>query len=268
MNTLNETLIHLGMSKNEAHIYEILSMKPGLTVYQIAMELQLSRSSVYPLVEGMVRNGYLVLSKEDKDKYHALDKETLLKMLSSRHQVALEEASKMLDELPIVSERESTVNVVGYETILAKAKTMIESAQNEIIMNTDLDIEVFHNDLEQALQREVRVILFSFRKQTTTLPIEIYSHDYVIQEANRLMLVIDEDKTLAASVTPTRDEWLGIVSNNPFLVRLHSEHIHHDIYLLKFREKLGKNLFELHPDIFLGTRNERGVRHGKKPIEK
>jgi hypothetical protein len=55
------------------------------------------------------------------------------------------------------------------------------------------------------------------------------------------MLVIDYDKTLIASNLESPD-FVGTFTENRLLSHIVSEHIHHDIYLLKLKQKYNRNL--------------------------
>ena len=71
---------------------------------------------------------------------------------------------------------------------------------------------------------------------------------------NRLMLVADMETALIGTALPG-EEFFGTFSRNRLLVRLVAEHIHHDIYLLRLRGKMGAD--PVSPDILLGTKLER-----------
>ena len=74
------------------------------------------------------------------------------------------------------------------------------------------------------------------------------------------MLVVDYKQTLVADIYDERPIWLGVLTNNPLMISIVNEHIHHDIYLLLFEEKNGTSLFDDHK---LDTLMEK-ERHVKK----
>jgi sugar-specific transcriptional regulator TrmB len=265
METTINLLMKLNFSRNEAVVYYYLLENPGMTVYQIAKDLNLSRSSIYPIVEKLYLEGVLLLENKDKDLYYAEDPSALLKNLSVGYEENIKTAKKALKQVFKKAERETYLNFVSYNAMIAKAKTMLLSAQKEVYINTDLDCQVFDDEFKVLEENKVRVIYFSFKKSTYKRSnVEIYSHGYEFSEPNRLMLVVDYEFVLVGNINLLRDEWLGTFTNNPLMVRIISEHIHHDIYLLKIEQKLGTNLFEMHPDIFLGTINEKGINDGEE----
>jgi len=263
METAINLLIKLNFTRNEAQVYYYLLENPGMTVYQIAKDLTLSRSSIYPIVEKLYHEGALLLENKDKDLYYAEDPSALLKNLSSNYENNIKVAKKALNSVSKKVERETYLNIVSYEALIAKAKSMLDNAQTEVYINTDIDPSVFDKEFQNLETRQVRVIFFSFKKTSYKRSnVEIYSHNYSFEGANRLMLVVDYQLVLVGNINLERDEWLGTYTNNPLMVRIISEHIHHDVYLLKFKLKLGTNLFEMHPDIFLDTMNEKGIKNG------
>ena len=50
-------------------------------------------------------------------------------------------------------------------------------------------------------------------------------------------------------------EWAGTVSNNALFIKILCEHIHNDIYLLKLKERYGKEIY--HSSLRLNTDFER-----------
>jgi hypothetical protein len=182
----------------------------------------------------------------------------MLLQIEERFSSALKAVQPMLSSITEKSKRDNFVNLLNRDAIIAKTKAMMNQANKEIVMNTDLDLEIFEKEIKDMIDRKVRVIIFSFRKLNHYKGIELYSHGYDIQCCNRIMLVVDTDQVLVASGNYNQDEWIGTHTDNIFMSKIIYEHIHHDIYLLRIKEKLGINLFEMHPDILINSMNERG----------
>jgi len=265
MEKITSLLMNLNFSRNEAQVYEFLLENPGMTVYQIAKALNLSRSSIYPIVEKMYEEGTLLLENKEKELYYSEDPNALMIRLASTYTKNVVLAKDALEQVSEKSKRETYLNVIGYDALVAKAKALLLAAKKEVYINTDIDFVEFDQEIKTLLSNEVRVIYFSFKTLPTNISgLEVYSHGFDMKNPNRLMLVVDYDKVLVGNINSSRDEWMGTYTNNPLMVRIISEHIHHDVYLLKIKEKLGMNLFEMHPDIFLGTLNEKGINRGGK----
>jgi len=255
MQTLETALAKLNFSHHESAVYLYLLEHPGRTVYQIARDLSLSRSTAYPVVAKLFSDGAVLMeSAAEKDAYYAEEPATLL----SRIRAGMNETIGFLaHELPKTTakpERDVFATIVGYDSVIARAKELMRSAQKEIYMNTDLDIGLFRDEFAFLATKGVRVIVFSFHLQRA-FPgmVEFYTHGLPGFCHSRLMLVADGKQSMLANLNEARGEWAGTVSSNVLFTKVVAEHIHHDIYLVRITETQGKNPFEEHPEILLGT---------------
>ncbi|MBU1144492.1 MAG: hypothetical protein KJ971_01370 [Firmicutes bacterium] len=263
METAINALTKLFFSRNEALIYIYLLENQGETVYQIAKSLNLSRSSIYPIMDKFYQEGVVMLENGEKDRYFPLEPEILLEKLKSTYEKNIDSTAKILQKITPKNQRETYLNLINFDAIISKAKAMLLSATDEVYINTDLDLTLFDKEFELLEKKKIRVIVFSFKKYDYKRQnIELYSHELTSLSCNRLMVVVDYKNVLVANVNDPELEWMGTFTNNPLMVRIISEHIHHDIYLLKFKQKLGIDLFKMHPDIFLHTLNEKGLMNG------
>jgi len=259
MQTLENALSKLDFSRNEAAVYLYLLENPGRTVYQIARDLSLSRSTAYPVVAKLFNEGAVVMeSADEKDSYHAVEPATLLSRIREKVDETIAFLAEELPKTTAKPERDLFANLVGYEPVIARTKELMRSATKEIYLNTDLDIGLFRNEFADLATSGVRIIVFSFNLQRD-FPgvIELHSRALPGFGRSRIMAVADGKSVLLANRNPARDEWVGTTSSNALLAKVVSEHIHHDIYLLEIAEKYGKDPFREHPDILLGTLTER-----------
>lgn len=58
------------------------------------------------------------------------------------------------------NDREFIYNVSGFDNLHQKAKEMLSSAEYEVYLNTDFDLHFLKNEICEALNRHVRVIVF------------------------------------------------------------------------------------------------------------
>ncbi|AUV33722.1 cymJ protein [Escherichia coli] len=136
------------------------------------------------------------------------------------------------------NDREFIYNVSGFDNLHQKAKEMLSSAEYEVYLNTDFDLHFLKNEICEALNRHVRVIVFSFNKLITPDPrVELYyrfNHEEEYYPSHRFMLVVDMKTVMVFS---QRAESLGLFSNNRLLINIIAEHIHSDIYLTKYQQQ-------------------------------
>ena len=81
MDEMLSNLQKIGFTKLESEIYLDLIKNSGLTGYQIAKNLNISRSSVYPTLDAMYKKGYILLVQGDAQTYVAEDSEVLISRL-------------------------------------------------------------------------------------------------------------------------------------------------------------------------------------------
>jgi HTH-type transcriptional regulator, sugar sensing transcriptional regulator len=255
MESLVEELKKLHFTDLEASIYITLISHRQLNGSQIAKLLHISRSSVYAALEKLKQKGVIFLLPGDQNIYKAQDPATLVETLTSEFIESARIVKEKFSDLEVLHDEDQYWNISGYKNFIQKTKELISRAKQEIYMNTNLDLLVFKKELLQARKKNVRIILFSFEElDTEDLSIEYYSqHDFYRCPDKRMMLVIDNKHSLIANATKTNDV-IGTFTSNSLLVSIVAEHIHHDIYLMKLREKYKTEIVT--NDIQLGTLNE------------
>ena len=239
MDDIIEYLCRIYFTKLEAQIYVNLLQNQGLTGYQIAKNLNVSRSSVYPALENMYKNGVVLLVKGDAVSYIAENPSVLLGKLKKNFEDNANILEQKLAKINSSSSEERFVNIQGESSIIAKAKDLILKAEKEIIMNIDGDIHIFDDEIKEANKKGVRVIVFSFADLNTDgLDVESYFHQNFVANGlfpNRIMLVVDNITTLVADNNKKRKNSIGTITDNELMVSIITEHIIHDIYMLLYR---------------------------------
>ena len=157
------------------------------------------------------------------------------------------------------------MNIKGEKNVIEEVKKMLESAEKEIYLNTNYDLDLFKEELKSLKERDIRIILFSFHNldlDGLENLVEFYHHDKKEgqNEEKRMMLVVDEEEVLIAN-KKINGELIGTLTKNNLLVSIVSEHIHHDIYLLKLKEKYGEDLVD--EEIKLNSHFEKTTTLGK-----
>lgn len=253
-----ELLKSIHFTETEATIYVHLLKNPGLTVFQISKDLHLSRTSIYSTIDQMYEKGILLLENGSKDLYFAEDPNALLSKLAKIYQKNIDDLKKTMSSIDSGVNREPYLNIIGYFNILGKIRTMLYGAEKEVYMNTDMELEQFDDCFSHLERKGVDVYIFSFRdtdyKRTN---VHIFTHKYKPSLQTRMMLVIDMNSVLVANHLVDRDEWMGTITKNDLMVNIITEHIHHDIYLLRLKNKLNQSLFELYPDLGISSKFER-----------
>ncbi|MCM1990754.1 TrmB family transcriptional regulator [Oceanirhabdus seepicola] len=258
MDNLINKLEKLNFTKTESKVYLSLLKHGDMSGYQIGKVLGLSRSSVYSALDTLYAKGAITLLPGDAKIYSPRNPNDLIENIKDDFNNSANQLMDDLKNIQLKEINEGYMNIKGKKNIVSKMSEMIKKSTKEIYMNTDFDVELFKNDLAEAINRGVRVVIFSFSALNfERIPLEFYSHGIRVCECGantRLMLVIDYEEVLIASKGIDED-YIGTFSFNKLLVQITSEHIHHDIYLMKLKEKYGEDLFD--ESIVLNTLMEK-----------
>lgn len=256
--TIVDKLKSLYFSEIEATIYVYLLQNPGQTMYQITTGCHLTKLQTVDAVESMVKKGILLLENGIKDLYYSEKPTDLLNQLKTRY---IKQTDMLVNDLTHLSQnyhQEPYLNYHGYDDIIGQARTMIYEAKEDIYINTDLDISLFDDAFTFLEQKGVDIFIFSFRAQTSKrMNVSIFSHEYDAMEPTRLMMVVDMKKVMIANRHPLTHKWSATTTKNELMINIITEHIHHDMYLYKIKKTEQKHLFELYPDLFVGTQFEK-----------
>lgn len=247
MNRIVDNLINLGFSRTEAEVYFTLLQESDMTGYQIAKRLNVSRSSVYNSLDSLYRKGAVVLIPGEVNIYRPENPEILLDNIKNK---LVQSSSTLLDEIAKLKPNNKInryINIDGLDNLIFKSKELLKTAASEVIINTDFDISIFSDEIDTLINRGVRVIVFSFDDLKVSNPkVEIYSHKRDINDEykrNRIMLVVDMKTTLVGG-RDGYNTFIGTYTDNKLFTSIVSEHIHHDIYLLRLKENDDRVIFD------------------------
>lgn len=247
MDEIISLLEKLNFSKTEAAVYINLLKNSSLNGYQVAKNLNMSRSSVYSALDNLYKKGIVFLLPGNSQMYKAENPSVLTNKMKNDFVETADLLETKLKQIEISDSEERYLNIEGYENIISKVKELLLTAEKEVYINTDFDLNKFGKEFAELNERNVRVIVFSFSKsEVKNLPIEIYTHGNVqcVGKETRIMLVVDCKRTLVADRRPQREEFMGAFTDNILFASIVSEHIHNDIYLLKLKNKYKKDLFD------------------------
>ena len=265
--TMEEELIKkletLNFNKIEAKVYIELVQSNELNGSQIAKKINASRSSVYLALDNLYKRGCVYLISGDTNMYIAEKPDILIEKMKSNFE---ESANTIKDELLKLEQgdiQKNYYNLSGTQNFINKAKELLLYAEKEVYINTCIDLEIFKSEFDILDKKGVRIIVFTYKHMDVdNLPIELHYHSI---EANsevenkenevRLMMVVDLNYTLICSANSENEEMTGTFTENKFLANIVSEHIHHDIYLLKLKEREGKELIDA--EILIGSLLEK-----------
>jgi sugar-specific transcriptional regulator TrmB len=246
MDHLIENLRLFNFSDMEAGIYLCLLKNQKLNGSKIAKILNKPRTSVYMSLDSLYKKGAVFMLPGEPVYYKPQDPKILIASLKETYNTSLNLLEKELENFDIYSSEDQFWNLKGYSNILAKTKEILATAEKEVFINTNLDIQLFTDVLKELTERDIRIIVFSFHKlDLQGIKAESYYNPRKVIEDpyQRLMVVVDEKKVIIASGNEM-GEYLATFSENFFLVSIILEHIHNDIYIYEMDKKYGNHLLD------------------------
>lgn len=256
-------LEQLNFNKIEARVYVVLLKHGELNGSQIAKIINSSRSSVYLALNNLYKRGIVYLIPGNTNMYRAENPEILVKKMTDDFKETTSSLKKDLLSLEKGDTEKNYYNLSGTKNFINKAKEILLYAKKEVYINTCLDLEIFKKEFEILKTRGVRIIVFTYAKlDKGDLPIELYMHPINNYDESkdkkdeiRLMMVVDLNHTLVCSTKDKNVEMSGIFTEHQLLANIIAEHIHHDIYLLRLKQKYKKEIVD--NDILLNSLLEK-----------
>ena len=279
-------LMEMGLSNMEGRVYVELLSKDSAGGYQIAKEMGVARSCVYPALESLCSKGFASVIPGEPVLYMAVKPEEVFPAkVNSFKEAALFAEEELKKIVPQERDKNLYVNIHGLTNIVRRTNEIISSAKKEILISAEIEMAPFLNSLKEAVTRGVRIVIFSWGK----LDLKDLKCDYFTGEREpqfqvdkRLLIVADAGICLTASnnfsvfsysseiysaskIPAGEKDFLAMTSHNRLIVNIVMEHIHFDIYLRKLRQKTGGEVIT--PDIQIGSLMEKGLGCSRKKIK-
>jgi sugar-specific transcriptional regulator TrmB len=245
-NKIQNLFVNLGNSILEADIYVALLEEPNINGSKLAKKINISKPSVYLALDKLEKKGYIYKNTDKVKTYVAKNPDLLIHDLTQSFE---SDTNQLKDELakveiPYGTKHFYTIN--DRQHIFSKIKTMINIARTEILINTNIPLSTFKNELKNAYNRGVRILVFSF-EDIHDVDIEI---EYFLKENysninvhfyDTFTMVIDSDQTITYSTLTGQDR--GIYNEYKDLKNIIENFITLDIYIQQI-EKLYPNIFK------------------------
>lgn len=241
MDDIINYLMNFGFSQHEADIYLKLLQLGKASGYKISKELQISKSTIYKVLDNMYKNGYIFMISGNTTEYEVKPPKLLFKDLEKKFSSNLKGLKDCLKQLEEKKEEEFFYKFNNLDTIKNILGDILKNSSKEIYINSNFNLSEYRETFKELLERNIRIILFSFNKVSDMgLPIEIYHKSQKVEDyknPSRLMLV--SDLKIGLVITKNKNSINAIYTNDENFVKIIAEHIHGDIYMAKF-----SNIFE------------------------
>ena len=153
-----------GFSKVEAEVYMEVLNTPMSNGTQISKKIDISRSAIYTALEKLCEKGYVytVPPEEDKKNYMAMEPMEIIAELKEEWKNKAEFLEK--EFLKIRNKKNETrfYQLYSEESLILKVKEIINKAENEIYIGTNIDIHLFEEELLKAIKASIKIFIFNF----------------------------------------------------------------------------------------------------------
>jgi sugar-specific transcriptional regulator TrmB len=179
--------------------------------------------------------------------YRPEQPEVLMDRLKYDYQSIADSLKLSLKKIQPEPAADSYWNLTGRNQFISKASEIIRGAVQEILISSNILPDTLYDPLKEALAAKVRVVLFSFEIQNSSLPgLELFYNpkfNGAVSTRKRFLMTADFKAGLIAGGSEDGD-YSGVFSSDPLLVSVITEHIHHNIYSFEFEKKYSRDIFE------------------------
>jgi sugar-specific transcriptional regulator TrmB len=252
-------MTQLGFTLYEAKAYICLLQNFPATRYELSKKSGVPRSAIYDVIKRLENFGAVNAISSKPEKYVPLSPEKFVELLENRYKNQLSEFYESVSALEVEIETENLWNITGYANMILKAKEMINTAKREIYLSTwDREIQELKEELQAAVDRGVKVVIFSFIK-TVDIGL-VYSYGLEEEELSKvwdhkIILVRDMEELLMGEANKEFPKKVAWTTNNA-IVMIAANHIILDItlYSLRMGVDIGDVVIEKKPGelAFLG----------------
>ncbi|MEA5059632.1 MAG: TrmB family transcriptional regulator [Clostridia bacterium] len=261
-------LIHLlkrfGFTETEAKVYIALLQNGVCTGYEASKYSSVPRSKVYGALESLLNRGALAASEGERASlYKAVPVESLVRLLRESTEDALDELSRSAARFEIPKDSEQIWHLADYSTILSKCAELIDSAQEEVLLQIwreDLSARIEESMVhQQATGLRTLTVLYDSQGRYDTRIQQVYAHGYEADKlaefgARWITLTVDNREMLHASIRSAANAE-ALFTKNASMVFFAAEYVMHDAYCLRLIDKLKENVQAVFGEDMEGVRN-------------
>lgn len=231
-------MAELGFTQYEARAYISLLQNFPATRYEISKQSGIPRSAIYDVINRLERFGAVNAISAKPEKYVPLPPDKLIELLENRYKNKIDEFYRGVANLQVNLESENLWNITGYANLILKAREMVSNAQGEIYLSAwNREIQELRSELKAAVERGVKVVLFSFTKTVDFGLVYCYElEEKELEKAwdHKIILVRDREELLMGEANkeiPRKVAW----TQNKAIVMIAANHIILDITLYGLR---------------------------------
>ena len=229
-----QALKNYGLSKYEIGAYLSLLDDYPVNGSQLSRNSGIPRASVYDALRSLEDKGLVVDAGDGL--YEPLPPEELLNRLQFRFKADLAELKKTLEDHPKKNSYDHVWTLKGYGELIAKANSMIASAQIEIYLEIyPEEGRLIDHELRKAQERGVEIKFISMGKPYSSYELQVVHPDIEVIRAaqkGRVFDVIVDNSELLVGLLEDGQEETSVVNwaKNNWFVRTMREFVRHDFF--------------------------------------
>jgi Cd2+/Zn2+-exporting ATPase len=243
MMDLVERLTRLGFGEWEAKVYLALLQRSPANGYQVSKDSAVPRSMVYEVLGKLVGRGAVLMTHDgDNTLYAPVPPTDLMERLQREHSELTDGLKRDLAQVSKGTEEEYVWRIDGYDSVLARAWKLIESAKKTLHAQLYADeFERLRPALAEAAARGVQVALATIGEvdfpagRVVELPV---TDAYAKAATFALLLVADTQEVLLGerrAEAEARASW----TRNRQLAAIVEGHVRRTLLIPVLYEKLG-----------------------------
>ena len=159
---LIEYLMHFGLSRQEALIYEQLLARGKQTGYEIARDTGISRSNAYTSLAALVEKGAAYLVEENAKKYIPVCPE---EFCGNRIRRMEKEKKWLVENLTCeTAEEEGYITIEGAEHIRDRVLNLLEKAEERVYLSCSSGcLDSLREELDRLVMNGKKLVLITDR---------------------------------------------------------------------------------------------------------
>jgi sugar-specific transcriptional regulator TrmB len=229
-------LQELGFTEHEARAYHALLQHHPVTGYELAKVSSIPRPNIYPVLQKLEARGAAArIAGDETVRYIPVPPEEFLKRVDDQFQATLNRAAPALQQIARPVEADYIWNTHGYASLLAQARTLISSTQEELVIALwPNEARVLADELAGAEARNVHITtlcLPACTQECGGCRGRIFRNKVVDIPDVRWLLLVSDGKEMLAGEIPANQDASAVRTRQALLVKMTSWFVQHAIAL-------------------------------------
>lgn len=226
---LTQKLMNFGLTRQEALIYQNLTVSGEATGYEVAKEVGISRSNAYSSLTSLVDKGAAYLQNGTTNKYVAVNVSEFCK---NKIRTLQNDQKDLEENLKVKEETEGYVTIFGYKNIQDKISNMLSGVEHRVYISIEKEkLHFFKQYLLKLIEEDKKVVII-----TDGIPeiegCSIYVSDRLMK--NQIRLIVDSKYVLTGDYGEKKDDTC-LYSGQKNFVTLFKDAMRNEIELIELR---------------------------------